>query len=140
MQSRVAEAMAPARFNTILLVLFGAVALILAAVGTYGVVSFGVAQRTREIGIRVALGATRAEIIRTVIGQGLGLAIAGTVFGSAAAFATTGVLRSLLYEVGPTDRATFLGIALLLTGVVVIASWLPARRAARVDPTIALRQ
>jgi predicted permease len=140
MQSRVAEAMAPARFNTILLVLFGAVALILAAVGTYGVVSFGVAQRTREIGIRVALGATRAEIIRTVIGQGLGLAIAGTVFGSAAAFATTGVLRSLLYEVGPTDPATFLGIALLLTGVVVIASWLPARRAARVDPTIALRQ
>jgi putative ABC transport system permease protein len=140
MEARVADSLAAVRFNTLLLVLFGVVALSLATIGTYGVVSFFVAQRTREIGIRIALGASRRQVVRVVVGQGALLAIIGTIFGLGGALATTRVLRALLYGVEPSDPTTVVGIAALLASVVLVASWFPAHRAASVDPTVALRQ
>ncbi|MDQ6830060.1 MAG: ABC transporter permease [Gemmatimonadota bacterium] len=139
LRARVAEAMAQARFSAILLALFAGVALVLAAVGIYGVMSFSVAQRTREIGIRMALGAQRRSVLRLVVGQGIGLASAGVIVGMAAAFAATRILRSLLFDVAPSDPLTFVSIIALLLAAALLASWLPARRATRVDPTEALR-
>jgi putative ABC transport system permease protein len=139
LESRTGDAMSYARFSTLLLVLFGVVALALATLGTYGVVSFGVAQRTREIGIRIALGATRGSVTRMVLGQGIRIAVVGGVAGLAAALAATRVLRSLLYNVAPSDPATFVGIATLLVLAVALASWIPARRATGIQPTEALR-
>jgi len=140
MQERVADAMRYARFSTIILALFGLVALGLATMGTYGVVSFGVAQRTREIGIRVALGASRSELLRMIVRQGLALAIVGGAIGLVAALAATRVLRSLLYEVVPTDPFTFAVILAVLVLAVLVASWIPARRAATIHPSEALRE
>jgi putative ABC transport system permease protein len=140
MQERTADAMRYARFSTIILALFGLVALGLATMGTYGVISFGVAQRTREIGIRVALGASRSELLRMVVRQGLALAIVGGAIGLVAALAATRVLRSLLYEVVPTDPLTFAAILAVLVLAVLVASWIPARRAATIHPSEALRE
>jgi predicted permease len=140
MEDRVAAMMAFQRFGATLLALFAAVALVLATLGVYGVVSFAVAQRTREIGVRVALGATRRDVVRLVVRGGLAIAGTGALVGLAAALAATRVLRSLLYDVAPSDPATFAGIVALLGGAAVLASWLPARRAAGVAPTEALRE
>ncbi len=140
MQERVADAMRYARFSTIILALFGLVALALATMGTYGVISFGVAQRTREIGIRVALGASRDALVRMILRRGLALAVVGGAIGLVAALAATRVLRSLLFEVVPTDPLTFAAILAVLVLAVLVASWIPARRAATIHPSEALRE
>jgi predicted permease len=139
MAARVADATAFARFGALLLAAFAGVALALATLGVYGVLAFAAAQRTREIGVRVALGATRGRVVRLVVGQGLAIAAAGGAAGLAGAFGATRVLRALLYDVAPSDPATFAVIVVLLGAAVVAASWLPARRAAGVAPTQALR-
>ncbi|HEY2849962.1 MAG TPA: ABC transporter permease [Gemmatimonadaceae bacterium] len=139
MTTRAAVATAQARFSASLLALFAAAALALAAIGIYGVMSFMVLQRTREIGIRMALGAQRSQVLRGVIGEGLTLAGLGGVLGVAAAFVFTRVLSSMLFDVKPGDPATYAAIVVLLGVVALGASWVPARRAARVEPTEALR-
>jgi putative ABC transport system permease protein len=134
-----AESVAPARWSTTLLGTFAAIALVMAALGVFGVLSFLVTQRTRELGIRIALGAAPAVVRRMVVGQGLGLALSGLALGLAGAFALTRLMRTLLYGVAPTDPLTYAGVAAVLVAVAVVASYLPARRATRVDPMIALR-
>ena len=140
LKSRVADATAQARFSAVLLVLFAGAALILAAIGIYGVMSFSVAKRTREIGIRVALGAARRDVLRLIVGQGTALAVAGSAIGLVAALAATRVLGSLLYDVAPFDPPTYVLVVVLLSLTAIVASWIPARRAARVDPVEALRE
>jgi ABC-type antimicrobial peptide transport system permease subunit len=137
--SRVADATAQARFSATLLALFAIVALVLAGVGIYGVVSYAVARRTREIGIRVALGASRGDVLRLVIGRGAALAGIALLFGLVGAVVATRVLRTLLFDVTPTDPATYLAVMALMAGCALLASWIPARRAARVHPADALR-
>jgi ABC-type antimicrobial peptide transport system permease subunit len=122
-----------------LVAFFSGVALLLACLGLYGVLSFGVVRRTREIGVRMALGATLLTVIANVVRQGLVLVVIGGALGIAAALATTRFLADLLYGVTPTDPVTFASVLLLLLVVAVLASWLPARRAAKVDPMEALR-
>jgi predicted permease len=139
MDQWLSESLARRRFAMLALGLFALVAMILAAVGIYGVMSYSVAQRTREIGIRVALGAQTRNVLKLVISQGMLLAGAGVGAGLIAAFAITRVMGSLLFGVGATDPLTFAAIALLLAGVALLACWIPARRAAKVDPMIALR-
>ncbi|MCG3161863.1 MAG: hypothetical protein JMDDDDMK_03078 [Acidobacteria bacterium] len=133
-------ALFPARIAATLLGSFGLLALLLAAIGIFGVMSYTVSQRTREIGIRLALGATSAQIIRLIVRQGLSLTIVGIAFGLAAAIAGTRLLNALLYGVSATDVRTFIGVTLLLAAVAFAACWIPARRAAKVDPMIALRR
>jgi predicted lysophospholipase L1 biosynthesis ABC-type transport system permease subunit len=118
---------------------FAGVALLLALIGIYGIIAYSVAQRTQEVGIRRALGAQRIDILRIVVGQGLILALAGIVIGLGGALALTRVMKALLFHVSTTDPATFAGIALLFLLVALIASYIPARRATRIDPMSALR-
>jgi putative ABC transport system permease protein len=116
------------------------VALVLAAIGIYGVMTNLVAQRTREIGIRIALGASARTVVRMVVGRGMGLTLVAVALGAAGAAALTRTLSTLLFGVGPLDPLTFVAAALVLGGVAVLASYLPARRAARVDPVVALAE
>ncbi|MCI0489449.1 MAG: ABC transporter permease [Blastocatellia bacterium] len=139
MEDVIAEQLWQARFSMLLLGLFAGVSMMLAGIGIYGVMSYSVAQRTHEIGIRMALGAGRSDILRMVIKQGITLAIAGVLIGLAAAFALTRVMEGLLYGVSATDPMTFSSIALLLVTVAIAACIIPARRAMRVDPMVALR-
>jgi ABC-type antimicrobial peptide transport system permease subunit len=134
------ESIARPRFLAVLLVIFSAVALLLAAVGVYGVMSFTVAQRTHEMGIRVALGARPAEVFRMVVAQGMALALGGIALGLAGALALTRTLRALLYDVAPRDPLTLGLVSAALALVALVACWVPARRATGADPLRALRQ
>jgi putative ABC transport system permease protein len=118
---------------------FGTLALLLASIGVYGVMAFSVIQRTKEIGIRVALGARRRDVIALFLGRGMRLTLIGIVIGMSLSLALSRLLQGMLLGLTPTDGATFVGVAGLLAGVALLASWLPARRAARVDPMQALR-
>jgi predicted permease len=139
MKSRVADAMAFARLSAVLLALFAVVALALATIGVYGVISYAAAERTREMGLRLALGATAGDVARLVLGQGVRIAIIGGAIGLVGAFAATRVLGSMLFDVAPSDPTTFATIIVLLLLTVVGASWTPARRASRVPPADVLR-
>jgi putative ABC transport system permease protein len=134
-----ASSVATSRFTTLLLAAFAGVALTLAAIGIYGVLSYAVSRRAREIGVRMALGARRVDVLRMVLGHAALVAGAGLVGGVAAALATTHVLEGLLFGVTRTDTATFAVVPVLLAGVSMLAAYVPASRATRVDPAIALR-
>jgi predicted permease len=135
----ISRSLARPRFNTLLLSIFAGVALLLTAIGIYGVLAYSVAQRTSEIGIRIALGAGKSSIFRLIVGQAMTLVGISLVVGLAGAFAATRLLNSLLFGVGASDPVTFIGIVLLVSAVAFIAAWVPARRATRVDPIVALR-
>jgi putative ABC transport system permease protein len=139
MQGRMTDSLAQSRFSTMLLTVFGAIALILAAIGVYGVISYGVTQRTQEIGIRMALGARHADVLAMVVRHGAVLAGIGLAVGLAGALALSSMLASLLFQVSPTDPPTFAAGTLVLSAVAVLAAAVPARRAARTDPMVALR-
>jgi putative ABC transport system permease protein len=139
MERMVADSMAQRRFAMTLLSIFAVVALILASVGLYGVMSYSVTHRINEIGIRMALGAKMSNVLAMVVGQGMKLSLAGVVIGLIAAFALTRVMRTLLFSVSPTDPLTYVAVALLLAVVSLAACFVPARRATKVDPMEALR-
>ena len=140
METLLAAARGPARAMSVLIAIFAAVALMLAAVGIYGVMAYLVAQRTREIGIRMALGASTQAVMRMVVGRGLALTLAATLLGLAGAAALSRTLATLLFGVAPLDPLTFVAAAGVLGGVALLACYLPARRAARVDPVVALAE
>jgi putative ABC transport system permease protein len=139
MDQLIAETTTEPRFYLILLSIFAAAALILSAVGVYGVMSYAVAQRRHEIGIRMALGARTADVLKLVVGQGMALALVGVALGLAGAFALTRTLRNLLSTVEPTDPAVFAAVALMIIVVALLASLIPACRAVKVNPVVALR-
>jgi len=139
LEEALADSIAPRRFTLYLIGTLAAVALLLAVIGVYGVIAYSVAQRTHEIGVRMALGATRPEVISMVVRQGLGVAVAGIGAGVAGAFLLTRMMESLLYQVEPTDPQTFTAVAISLALTALLASWGPALKAALVDPVIALR-
>ena len=139
LESMVNRSLGQPRFYLLLLAVFAVLAVVLAAVGIYGVMAYSVQQRTREIGIRMALGASADRVVSMVVGRGLMLAVLGVALGTAGAYAVTRVLRGLLYGVSERDPLTFAGVAVLLGVVALVASWIPARRAARVDPLVAMR-
>jgi putative ABC transport system permease protein len=135
----ISRSTASRRFSLALLGSFAALALLLAAIGVYGVLAFSVARRTHEIGVRIALGARRGHVIRVVLGQGIRVIGRGIALGVVGALGLTHFLRNLLYEIRLTDPPTFLLVPLLLGRVALAASYIPARRATRVDPIVALR-
>ncbi len=139
LDQKIANLFSAERLNTSLLTIFSTLALILAAVGIYGATAYLVSRRTHEIGIRIALGAQSSDVLRAVLRQGLKLTIIGLILGTAGALATTRILHNLLHNVSPTDPVTFICVALLLAGITMLASYIPARRAARIDPMVALR-
>jgi ABC-type antimicrobial peptide transport system permease subunit len=135
----VAGTLAVRRFVTVVLSVFSLAAVILAVLGIYGVIAHSVRQRTHEIGIRMTLGAGSSDVLQTVLTQGLKLTLVGVAIGLAGAFGLMRVISSFLYDVSPTDPLTFVCVSVLLTGVAMLASYIPARRAARIDPVEALR-
>lgn len=139
MDEVIAQSLAGRRLNLWLLGIFAGVALVLSAAGLYGLISYLVAQRTREMGVRIALGARRKDVLGLVMRQGAGLTGFGIGLGLAGAFAFTRLLESLLYGVSVRDPLTYAGLAVLLSVVALIATWLPARRASRIDPILAIR-
>ena len=139
MENIVSDAVTQPRFNLILLGIFGGIALLLSSSGIYGVMAYTVSQRTHEIGIRMALGAPAGNVLRMVMGQGLRLTVIGIGLGLLASFLLTRYLSSLLFGISATDAPTFVVVALFLTGVALVACFVPARRAARTDPMVALR-
>ena len=132
-------AVATPRFRTLLVGVFAALALALAMAGVYGVMAYAVSRRTSEIGVRIAMGASRPAILRLVLGQGLQLAAAGIAIGSVLAFALSRALRSMLFAIGPTDPIVFVGVPILLLVTAAAATAIPALRASRIDPIQALR-
>jgi ABC-type antimicrobial peptide transport system permease subunit len=139
MKGVVADTLAARRTTMILLAIFAAMALVLACIGIYGVIAYLVGQRTQEIAIRMALGAERHHVLFLILGQGIRMAAAGVAAGVVLAFSLTRLMSSQLFGVSDHDPFTFCAVALVLTVVAVIASWLPARRAMQVDPIVALR-
>ncbi|HVG32795.1 MAG TPA: FtsX-like permease family protein, partial [Pyrinomonadaceae bacterium] len=139
MQQLLASSVARARFNTLLLGLFAALALVLASVGIYGVMAYSVVQRTKEIGIRIALGAQSRDVLKMIVGHGMMLTLVGVGLGLTGALILTRLMSSLLFGVSTTDPLTFIGVSLLLSAVAFFACYIPARRATKVDPMIALR-
>ena len=139
MDEIVSEAVARQRFSMLLLGIFAALAMVLAAVGIYGVMSYSIAQRTREIGLRIALGAQKSDVLKMILRQGLRFVAAGLAIGLAASFALTRVMASLLFGISATDPATFVSISLMLIAVALLASYIPAVRAMKIDPMLALR-
>jgi putative ABC transport system permease protein len=139
METLFEQSMGPRRFNLYLLGAFATVSLALAAIGLFGVMAYLVSQRTREIGVRLALGATRGEVFRLILGRGMALAVIGAVGGVGAALWLTRVMETLLFSVSRTDPMTFIAVPLALIAVALLACYLPARRAMRVDPVVALR-
>jgi len=139
MSEVVARSMVQPRFLSLLLATFAGIALFLAAIGIYGVMAYAVAQRTQEIGVRMALGAQRLHVLRLVFGQGFVLLAVGTAIGLGGAFALTRLMHSLLFEITPTDPLTYSAVVVLLAVVALFACYVPARRATRVDPLVALR-
>jgi ABC-type antimicrobial peptide transport system permease subunit len=129
----------PTRFNMLLMTVFGCAALLLAAIGIYGLMAYSVEQRTQEIGIRLALGAEATELRNMVVRQGMSLALAGVVIGIGAAWGVSRLMESLLFGVKPRDPIVFVAVPLALGAVALLSVWLPARRTLRVDPAIALR-
>jgi len=139
MNGVVSDTLAARRTSMILLAIFAALALILACIGIYGVIAYLVGQRTHEIGVRMALGAERHHVLSLILGQGLRMALAGVALGIVLAVSLTRLMSSQLYGVSARDPLTFAGVALVLIAVALIACWIPARRAMRVDPIVALR-
>jgi putative ABC transport system permease protein len=139
LEQRIGMSVAQERFSALLLTIFSALALVLAAIGLYGVLSYNVAQRTHEMGVRLALGAEAGDVLRLVIRHGMKLIAAGLVIGIAGALALTGLVKGLLFGVTPSDPLTHVIVVLVLTVVAILACWIPARRAAKVDPIVALR-
>jgi putative ABC transport system permease protein len=139
MERLMAKSVAPRRFNLLLLGVFALVGLALAGVGLYGVTSYTVTQRTHEIGVRMALGAQRGDVLRLVIGEGMKLALIGALLGLGGALALTRLMKTLLFGVRATDPLTFIAIAAALIVVALLACWIPARRGASMDPLVSLR-
>jgi putative ABC transport system permease protein len=139
MDQVISKSTTPRRFSLFLLAGFASLALVLSAVGIYGVMAYSVVRRVHEMGIRIALGAQRRDVMRLVISQGMLLLVLGMVIGTLGALAMTRALASFLYGVRPTDPVTFVAVVVILAGVAFLACYIPARRATRVDPMIALR-
>jgi putative ABC transport system permease protein len=139
MEEVIASSIAPQRFYMLLLGLFGSVGLVLAAIGIYGVMAYSVSQRTQEIGVRLALGAQVKDVLRMVLGRGMVLASIGVAIGIVGAFALTRAMKTMLFGVTPTDSVTFLLVSIGLIAVALLACYIPARRATRIDPLLALR-
>jgi putative ABC transport system permease protein len=139
MEQALSQSVANRRVYLLLLTVFAVIALLMAAAGIYGLVSYAVARRTQEMGIRVALGATVAQILALVIRQGMRPMLIGVAVGIAGSLALTKVIAGLLYGITPTDAPTFIGTALLFVAVGLIVTYIPARRAATIDPTVAFR-